>query len=72
VELNVDIVEDVDGGVVLLAGVPAWYWSGGDVVGRRLAAVEAVATGAAPARSGGRGLRGGGVHAVGLAHRLRA
>lgn len=47
VGLNVDIVEDEEGGVVLLAGIPAWYWPAGDVAGRRLAAVQAVATGAA-------------------------
>jgi hypothetical protein len=47
VGLNVDVIEDGEGGVVLLAGVPAWYWSGDDVAGRRLAAVQAFTTGAA-------------------------
>lgn len=47
VGLNIDVIEDGDGGVVLLAGVPAWYWSEGDVAGRRLAAVQALTTGAA-------------------------
>jgi|SRR5580704_12089044 hypothetical protein len=47
VGLNVDVIEDGEGGVVLLAGVPAWYWSESDVAGRRLAAVQAVTTGAA-------------------------
>ncbi len=55
--LNADVIEDPEGGVVLLAGTPAWYWSDGDLLGRRLAAVQAVTTGAAPATAGGFGVR---------------
>jgi transposase len=43
------LLEDDEGGVVLVWGMATWCWSAGDVVGRRLAAVGLVATGAANA-----------------------
>ena len=44
---GVDLVENDAGGVVVLWGMPTWCWEPGDVVGRRLAAVQLVETGAA-------------------------
>jgi len=44
---GVDLVENEAGGVVVLWGMPTWCWEAGDVVGRRLAAVQLVETGAA-------------------------
>jgi len=41
------LVEDDTGGLVAIWGMATWCWSAGDVVGRRLAAVGLVATGAA-------------------------
>jgi transposase len=46
---GVDLVENAKGGAVFVWGVAAWCWDGGDVVGRRLAAVQAVETKAAMA-----------------------
>jgi transposase-like protein len=43
----VDLLEGDDGGVVFLWGMAAWCWDAGDIVGRRAAAVQLVATGAA-------------------------
>lgn len=49
VEVNraVDLLETDEGGVVFIWGMAAWCWAPGDVVGRRLAAVSLVTTGAA-------------------------
>lgn len=49
VEVNhaVRLFETGEGGVVFLWGMAAWFWEPQDVVGRRLAAVQLVATGAA-------------------------
>src|SRR5580658_10153648 len=44
---SVDLLETDEGGVVFLCGMASWCWSPGDVVGRRLAAVSVVETGAA-------------------------
>ena len=44
---GVDLVENDAGGVVVLWGMATWCWEPGDVVGRRLAVVQLVATGAA-------------------------
>ena len=44
---GVDLVENEMGGVVVLWGMPTWCWEAGDVVGRRLAVVQLVETGAA-------------------------
>ncbi len=44
---GVDLVENSEGGAVFLWGMAAWCWEPGDVVGRRLAAVQLMATGAA-------------------------
>jgi len=44
---GVDLVENELGGVVALWGMPTWCWGPGDVVGRRLAVVQLVETGAA-------------------------
>ena len=41
------LFEDDQGGVVFVWGMASWCWTSGDVVGRRLAAVGLVATGAA-------------------------
>lgn len=43
----VDLLETGEGGVVFLYGMAAWCWEPDDVVGRRLAAVQLVLTGAA-------------------------
>jgi transposase len=42
-----DLVENGEGGAVFLWGMAAWCWDAGDVMGRRLAAVQLVETGAA-------------------------
>jgi hypothetical protein len=42
-----DLVENDEGGAVFLWGMAAWCWDAGDVVGRRLCAVQLVETGAA-------------------------
>ena len=48
---GVEMVESSDGsGAVFLWGMAAWTWSAGDVAGRRLAAVQLVATNSATAR----------------------
>jgi transposase-like protein len=49
VEVNhaVDLLETEEGGVVFLYGMAAWCFEPGDVVGRRLAAVQLVETGSA-------------------------
>jgi transposase len=44
---GVDLVENDEGGAVFVWGAATWCWDAGDVVGRRLAAVQAVETGAA-------------------------
>lgn len=44
---GVDLIENDLGGVVALWGMLTWCWEPGDVVGRRLAVVQLVATGAA-------------------------
>lgn len=44
---GVDLVENDQGGVVALWGMLSWCWGPTDVVGRRLAVVQLVATGAA-------------------------
>lgn len=41
-----DLVENDEGGAVFLWGMASWCWDAGDVVGRRLAAVQLVETGA--------------------------
>jgi len=77
---GVDLVENEAGGVVVLWGLPTWCWEAGDVVGRRLAAVQLVETGAAArtevaagfgvstetARRWSRDYEGGGALALGL------
>ena len=48
---GVEMVESSDGsGAVFLWGMAAWTWSANDVAGRRLAAVQLVATNSATAR----------------------
>jgi hypothetical protein len=42
-----DLVENVEGGAVFVWGMAVSCWDAGDIVGRRLAAVQLVATGAA-------------------------
>ena len=49
VAAGVDVFESDEGGVVFVFGWAAWCWDAGDVAARRLAAVLAVETGAAPA-----------------------
>ena len=44
---GVDLLENDQGGVVALWGMLSWCWEPADVVGRRLAVVQLVATGAA-------------------------
>ena len=44
---GVDVHESVEGGVVFMWGMATWCWQAGDVVARRLAAVQLVETGAA-------------------------
>jgi len=46
VSTGVDLREDDEGGVVFLWGMASWCWQPGDVVGRRLAAVQLVGTSA--------------------------
>lgn len=46
---GVDLVENAEGGAVFVWGVAAWCWDAGDVVGRRLAAVQVTETKAAMA-----------------------
>ena len=51
VAVGVEVVEDDDGaGAVFVWGNAAWCWRAGDAAGRRLAAVQLVATGAASQR----------------------
>lgn len=78
---GVDLVENDRGGVVALWGMATWCWEPGDVVGRRLAVVQLVATGAASrvevaagfgvsaeaARRWSRAYEAGGVEALALA-----
>ncbi|HET6921584.1 MAG TPA: helix-turn-helix domain-containing protein [Anaeromyxobacteraceae bacterium] len=45
----VALLETDEGGVVFVWGMASWCWTPGDVVGRRLAAVQVVETGAATA-----------------------
>lgn len=48
---GVELVEDAEGGgAVFVWGSAAWCWRAGDAAGRRLAAVQMVATGAASQR----------------------
>lgn len=77
---GVDLVENEHGGVVALWGMLTWCWEPADVIGRRLAAVQLVATGAASrgevaagfgidadtARRWSRAFEAGGVEALGL------
>ena len=44
---GVRLVENEEGGLVSLWGMVTWCWDAGDVVGRRLAAVQLVETSAA-------------------------
>jgi hypothetical protein len=39
VKPGVDLLENADSGAVFLWGNAAWFWTDGDVTGRRLAAV---------------------------------
>ncbi|MGH8897389.1 MAG: putative transposase [Egibacteraceae bacterium] len=50
VKPGVDLLESADGGAVFVWGNAAWCWADGDVAGRRLAAVQMVATKAASQR----------------------
>ena len=45
----VSLLEGDEGGLVAIWGMVSWFWPAGDVVGRRLAAVSLVETGAASA-----------------------
>ncbi len=47
VAAGVDLIDGADGGVVFLWGMATWCWAPGDGVGRRLAAVGLVVSGAA-------------------------
>lgn len=50
VAVGVEVVEDDGAGAVFVWGNAAWCWRAGDAAGRRLAAVQLVATGAASQR----------------------
>ena len=49
VSVGVDVILSDDGGAVFLWGMVVWCWRSGDEVGRRLAAVQLVETGASRA-----------------------
>jgi transposase len=50
VKPGVDLLENAGGGAVFVWGNAAWFWTDGDVTGRRLAAVQLVRTRAASQR----------------------